>query len=303
MLQPLDFLRDHGRAFPAWDLASAKSYTRRLTQEHYENFSVANRILLPSRLYQDYCNLYAYCRWSDDLADETGDPQLSLDLLAWWRGELHAAARGESGHPVFVALRETAQRHELPRQDFEDLLDAFVQDQTVLRYRTFDDLLAYCRGSANPVGRLVLRLNGVTDQSLLELSDFICTALQLANHWQDTHRDWLIGRCYIPEKSMASHGFSYDQLAADMRAGTASERYRRTLAALVGCTDELFRAGLPLANRLGGRLGFEIELFARAGMRVLEMIRELDYDTVQARPTMSRADQVRLGLGIALNRL
>ena len=302
VLEPLEFLQAHGRDFPAWDLAESLRYTRSLTRAHYENFSVASR-LVPKRLRQDYCNVYAYCRWADDLGDETGDPQLSLDLLQWWRAQLDAMERGEAHHPVFVGLKETAERHDLPRQDFEDLLRAFEQDQNKLRYASYDELLEYCRYSANPVGRLVLRLNGYRDPELFGLSDSICTALQLANHWQDVARDWDIGRVYMPEDVMAAHGTGREGLAEDMARGHASPQYRETVRDLTDRADRLFTAGLPLADRLSGRLGVEIELFAKAGMAVLDKIRSLGFDTISQRPTMTGRDHAALLAQVLVRRL
>lgn len=301
-MKPLEFLAKHGRQFPAWSPVAARNYARQLTRDHYENFTVAS-VLLPRRLRQDYCNVYAFCRWSDDLADETGDTSRSIELLDWWREGLRAMFRGNSSHPVFVALSETVERHSLPASDFEALLDAFVQDQTALRYRTFEDLLGYCRLSANPVGRIVLRLNGCRDERLFALSDSVCTALQLANHWQDVRRDWDINRVYIPDEVMRSHTYSVEALALDIGRGSASARYRHVIGDLVERTRVLFEAGLPLADHSAGRLGIEIELFARGGMTVLEKIRAQDYDTIAHRPVVSKAERALLLLRVVARRL
>lgn len=302
VLEPVEFLRAHGRRFPAWGLEESLRYTRSLTREHYENFSVAS-LLVPKRLRQDYCNVYAYCRWADDLGDETGDPELSLDLLRWWREQLAAMERGEAYHPVFVGLKETAARHVLPRQDFEDLVRAFEQDQSKRDYASYDDLLEYCRYSANPVGRLVLRINGYRDPDLFELSDAICTALQLANHWQDVARDWRIGRVYVPEDVMRANGSGRDALAADMARGAASPEFRETVRDLTERAHGLFVAGLPLADRLSGRLGVEIEMFARAGIAVLAKIRLAGFDTISKRPVMTASDHAALLARVLARRL
>ncbi len=267
---------------------------------HYENFAVAS-LLVPRRLRQDYCNVYAYCRWADDLGDETGDPEMSIELLEWWRNELLAMDRRGPCHPVFVALKDTANRHGLPRRDFEDLLRAFVQDQIKQSYSSYDELLEYCRYSANPVGRLVLRLNHCQDEVLLDLSDATCTALQLANHWQDVGRDWRIGRVYMPDDVMQLHGYSRELLAADVASGTASMQYRETLRDLVRRTAELFDAGFPLADKLTGRLSVEIELFSMAGLAVLQKIRAQGWDTIADRPTVSKLDHATM-LARALGR-
>ena len=301
-MNPLEFLAQHGQQFPAWSPDASRGYARHLTRDHYENFTVASG-LLPRHLRQDYCNVYAFCRWSDDLADETGDTSRSIELLDWWREGLRAMFRGRSSHPVFVALSETVERHSLPASDFEALLDAFVQDQEVLRYRTFEDLLGYCRLSANPVGRIVLRLNGRQDEHLFSLSDSVCTALQLANHWQDVRRDWAINRVYIPDEVMRSHTYSVEALALDIGRGSASARYRQLISDLVDRTRALFDAGLPLADQLAGRLGVAIELFARGGMAVLEKIRAQDYDTIAHRPVVSKAERGLLLLRVLAHRL
>lgn len=301
-LEPVEFLRAHGRKFPAWGLEESLRYTRSLTREHYENFSVAS-LLVPKRLRQDYCNVYAYCRWADDLGDETGDPKLSLDLLRWWRKQLAAMERGAAYHPVFVSLKETAARHGLPRQDFEDLVRAFEQDQSKRDYAVYDDLLEYCRYSANPVGRLVLRINGYRDPDLFRLSDAICTALQLANHWQDVARDWRIGRVYVPEDVMRAHGTGRDALAADMAQGAASPEFRETIRDLTERAHDLFVAGLPLADRLSGRLSVEIEMFARAGIAVLAKIRSSGFDTISKRPVVTAADHAALLARVLARRL
>src|SRR5882724_1040171 len=170
-------------------LVEAQEYCSRLARTHYENFSVASWFL-PARLRQHFYNVYAYCRISDDLGDEVGDPQASLQLLDQWEAELNACYQGNPRHPVFVALRETITALDIPREPFANLLKAFRQDQTVTCYQTFDDLLGYCLNSANPVGHLVLYLCGYRDAERLKLSDFTCTALQLANFWQDVSTDY-----------------------------------------------------------------------------------------------------------------
>src|SRR4051812_36722771 len=156
-LQPKDYVRQVDLSLAAYSDSEALAYTHWLATHHYENFQVVS-FLLPKRLHQDFYNVYAFCRWADDLGDEIGDRQESLRLLAWWRGELQAMYAGRASHPVFVALQATAAEHRLPIELFDDLIQAFEQDQTVTRYRTFEELFEYCRYSANPVGRLVLGL-------------------------------------------------------------------------------------------------------------------------------------------------
>src|SRR5882724_13217230 len=188
-------------------------YTRWLATRHYENFHVVS-FLLPRRLHQDFYNVYAYCRWADDLADEMGDPAESMRLLAWWREGLQGMYAGTATHPVFVALRGTVERYSIPQQPFADLICAFEQDQTVTRYHDWDELFGYCRNSANPVGRLVLYLCGYADAERQRLSDATCTALQLANFWQDVMVDLEKDRVYIPLEVMRRHGYTVEDLFA-----------------------------------------------------------------------------------------
>src|SRR6202051_3960222 len=193
-------------------LEDACSYCERLARTHYENFSVATWFL-PTRLRQHFFNVYAYCRISDDLGDETGDRAASLLLLDEWEAELNACYESAPRHPVFVALAGTVREFDIPKQTFADLLTAFRQDQTVTRYETFDDLLGYCRYSANPVGRLVLYLGGYRDAERQQLSYFTCTALQLANFWQDVSTDYEKGRIYLPLEDLRKFNVSQREIA------------------------------------------------------------------------------------------
>ncbi|HLK47190.1 MAG TPA: squalene/phytoene synthase family protein, partial [Bryobacteraceae bacterium] len=188
LLAPKDYVQSPETVGITYTKESAEEYTRWLATHHYENFHVVS-FLLPKRLHQDFYNVYSFCRWADDLGDEIGDQAESLRLLAWWRGELEAMYAGEVRHPVFVALLDTARKHDLPKPLFSDLISAFEQDQTVLRYANWDEVFGYCRYSANPVGRLVLRLCGYADDERDRMSDATCTALQLANFWQDVTVD------------------------------------------------------------------------------------------------------------------
>src|ERR1700751_2750648 len=192
---------------------SAQQYTRWLATHHYENFNVASW-LLPKELHQHFYNLYAYCRWADDLGDEVPDTQRALELLDWWEDELNACYEGQPSHAVFVALRETIVAKNIPKQPFADLLKAFRQDQTVKRYPAWESVLDYCVYSANPVGRLVLYLCGYPDEPRQRLSDATCTALQLANFWQDVSRDLEKGRIYIPLDAAARHGVTEDDIVS-----------------------------------------------------------------------------------------
>lgn len=274
----------------AWSTDEALSYTRWLATHHYENFHVVS-FLLPRHLHQDFYNVYAFCRWSDDLGDETGCPEQSLRLLAWWRGLLHAMyAGGAPAHPVFVALRQTVERHELPRDPFDDLITAFEQDQRVTRYAGWAELLGYCACSANPVGRLVLYLGGYRDEQRQRLSDATCTALQLANFWQDVTIDLAKGRIYLPQDLLARHGYSEQELFA--RRFTPA--FRAAMEEAVNYTQELFEQGLPLARLLDRRLALDIDLFSRGGLRVLDKIRAQGYDVLKARPVISKLERVSL---------
>ncbi|HEY3444304.1 MAG TPA: squalene synthase HpnC [Paludibaculum sp.] len=274
----------------AWSLDQALSYTHWLATHHYENFHVVS-VLLPKRLHQDFYSVYAFCRWSDDLGDEIGDTNESLRLLQWWRGELHALYRWEKpSHPVFVALRETIQRHELPMAPFDDLITAFVQDQTVTRYADWDGVLGYCVNSANPVGRLVLMLGGYRDEERFRLSDATCTALQLANFWQDVTVDLRKDRVYLPLHLFARHGYTVEELFA-LRYTPA---FRAVMVDAVDYAQRLFEEGLPLVGLLDRRLGLDIDLFSRGGMKVLDKIRAQDYDVLQSRPAVTKAERVRL---------
>lgn len=291
-LQPQDFVKSPEALARTYTEKDALEYTRWLATHHYENFHVVS-VLLPRRLHQDFYNVYAFCRWADDLGDEIGDTAESLRLLEWWRGELDAMYEGRAGHPVFVALQGTAARHDLPKEPFADLIRAFVQDQTVVRYRSYDELFAYCRWSANPVGRLVLYLCGYRDARRQELSDATCTALQLANFWQDVARDLEKGRVYLPLEAMERHGYSVEQL----EAGKENEAFRAVLREAVDVARQLFLKGLPLARHVNRRLAIDLELFSRGGMRVLEKIERQNYNVLARRPYVSKAERIRLLFG------
>ncbi|MBZ5592939.1 MAG: squalene synthase HpnC [Acidobacteriia bacterium] len=282
-------------------LPEALSYTRWLATRHYENFHVVSW-LLPKRLHQDFYNVYSYCRWADDLGDELGDTAESLRLLAWWREGLQAMYGGRATHPVFVALQGTVQRYSIPQQPFDDLIGAFVQDQTVTRYRNWEELFGYCRGSANPVGRLVLYLCGYSDAERQRLSDATCTALQLANFWQDVTVDWEKDRVYMPLDVLERNGSSVEDIAA-RRAGPG---FRAAMRDVVQRARELFLEGLPLVGMVDRRLAVDIELFSRGGMRVLEKIEAQNYDVLARRPSISKTERVWLLLGtlarVALSR-
>jgi squalene synthase HpnC len=291
-LPPVDFVKSQDALRKAYTPEEARAYTRWLATHHYENFHVVS-FLLPKRLHQDFYNVYGYCRWADDLADEIGNTAESLRLLAWWRAELDAMYAGRATHPVFVALMPTVRTFGIPREPFADLIQAFVQDQTVTRYPTWDDLFAYCRYSANPVGRLVLYLGGYSDPERQRLSDATCTALQLANFWQDVTVDLLKDRVYIPLDVMARHGYT----VTDLYARRFTPGCREVMREIVDRARELFERGLPLARKVDRRLALDIDLFSRGGMRVLDKIKDQDYNVLAARPAISKPERVRLLLG------
>ena len=206
-LGPSEFVRNQEAMSRVWTHSESEAYTKRVATGHYENFHVVS-FLLPKHLHQDFYNVYAYCRWADDLGDEIGDPAESLRLLQWWSGELDRMYAGEAAHPVFVALRGTVAKYGIPKQPFADLVSAFVQDQTVTRYQDWDGVLDYCVRSANPVGRLVLYLCGYSDPERQRLSDATCTGLQLANFWQDVTVDQCKDRVYLPLDLLARHNYT-----------------------------------------------------------------------------------------------
>jgi squalene synthase HpnC len=272
----------------------AEQYTRWLATHHYENFNVVSW-LLPKELHQHFYNIYAYCRWADDLGDEIANPQRAIELLDWWERELDACYQGSPSHPVFVALRETILAKDIPREPFADLLKAFRQDQTVKRYPTWDDVLDYCLHSANPVGRLVLYLCGYRDSERQRLSDATCTALQLANFWQDVSRDLEKGRIYIPLDIAAELGVG----ESDIVERRFDERYAGLMKDLIARTRQLFEAGRPLSKMVDARLSVDLEMFSRGGLAVLDAMENVGYDTLHRRPSIGKGKQIRL-LGRAL---
>jgi len=291
-LAPRDFVRSPAALAARYTTTEAEAYTRWLATNHYENFQVVS-FLLPKRLHQDFYNVYAYCRWADDLGDEMGSQAESLHLLAWWREQLEAMYAGDATHPVFVALRGTVARHSIPPEPFANLIRAFEQDQTVTRYAAWEDVYAYCRYSANPVGRLVLYLCGYSDTERQKLSDATCTALQLANFWQDVTVDLEKDRVYIPLEVLTRHGYALEELYA--RRWTPA--FREVMREIVARTRDLFVEGLPLSSMVDRRLALDIDLFSRGGLRVLDKIAEQDYDVLSRRPAITKAERVWLLFG------
>jgi squalene synthase HpnC len=275
-------------------LEEARAYCQRLAETHYENFHVATWFL-PKALRPHFHAIYAYCRISDDLGDEVGSAAEALALLDLWGEELDACYAGQARHPVFVALAETIRECSIPKEPFADLLTAFRRDQTVTRYATMEDVLQYCRYSANPVGRLVLYACGEANHNQEEkfrLSDATCSALQLANFWQDVREDWARGRVYLPQKDMEFFRVS-DTIIAE---GIATPEFRALMHCEVNYARDLFEQGLPLIGMVHRDLALDLDLFSRGGLEILRAIEQRDYDVLSARPAISKATKASLAL-------
>ena len=302
----------------------AVDYSKELAKTHYENFTVVSWFL-PKRLRDDFRHVYSFCRWADDLGDETGDPKRSIELLAWWRRELDLCYEGSPRHPVFVALWPTIQEHDIPVKPFDDLIDAFVQDQTVTRYETWDQVLDYCTRSADPVGRLVLYLCGYRDEARQHYSDATCTALQLANFWQDVRRDVLErDRVYVPSEVASRHGLDietmvraikYDVKPGEKATCAACEKvptaaihailpaYRATIQELCERTWPLFEKGRQLWPLVARDVRLDIQLFSLGGESILKLIRKQDYDTLRTRPKLGKVAKIGLMMRALMGKL
>jgi squalene synthase HpnC len=274
---------------PSPTLKSAYAHCTRLARGHYENFPVASP-LVPRPLRPHVCAVYAFARRADDFADEGRFAGRRLARLAAWERRLDAAARGQARGPVFTALAHTMQVFDLPAEPFRHLLSAFRQDVVTRRYRTHKALLDYCRRSADPVGRLVLMLFGHREERLFAWSDAICTALQLTNFWQDVAVDAAKGRVYLPVEDLTRFEVTEDEV----RAGRMSDRFARLMAFEVGRTRELFHAGAPLCEHLGGRLGVELKAVWLGGVGMLDAIERAGYDVFARRPVHGPVARARL---------
>jgi squalene synthase HpnC len=277
-------------------LAQAQAYCRTLTYAHYENFTVAS-LLLPRRLVKHFHAVYAYCRWADDLADETGGGHRALGLLRWWREQFLDCYAGRASHPVMVALGATVRRFAIPPEPFLDLLYAFEQDQLVKRYQTYEQLLGYCRYSANPVGHLVLYLCECYNDVNAHFADSICTALQLANFWQDVARDYDIGRVYLPAEERERFGYTSAMLAARQ----FTPEFAALLRSLVERTRVLLQQGLPLVERVPAGVQLDIDLFIRGGLATLRKIERQGYNVWHRRPSLAKWEKAVL-VGRAVGR-
>jgi squalene synthase HpnC len=269
----------------------ARAWCKHLAETHYENFHVATWFL-PERLRPHFHALYAYCRVSDDLGDEVGNTAQSLALLDLWGRELDACYEGRARHPVFVALSETIRACSIPKAPFADLLTAFRQDQLVTRYATMQEVLRYCQCSANPVGRLVLYTCGYADEERFRLSDATCSALQLANFWQDVRVDWAKNRLYLPQEDMRRFGVT----DATIESGVATAEFRELLKYEVQYARQLFQQGFPLIGMVSRDLAVDLDLFSRGGLEILKAIERQHCDVLSARPSISKSTKLQLAL-------
>jgi len=282
------------------DLAAAYASCARDARTHYENFPVASR-LVPQRMRHHVAAVYAFARAADDFADEGTRPVDERHrLLDGWLCRLRETVAASPSTPtrpigegepantieIFFALGATIREKQLPSGLFEDLLSAFRQDVTVTRYESWVDVMDYCRRSANPVGRLVLRIADYRDAKLDGWSDAICTALQLTNFWQDLKIDFDRGRIYIPEYEMRAHGASSSDLADSMM----TPAWTRAVAAAVSRTRALFNEGLPLCDAVRGRLKYELRATWLGGTRILDRLERSEYDMIHLRPSLGAAD-------------
>ncbi len=276
-------------------LDQARAWCRRLAETHYENFHVATWFL-PKALRPHFHSIYAYCRVSDDLGDEVGSTAQALALLDLWGRELDACYEGRARHPVFVALGETIRSCSIPKEPFADLLTAFRQDQLVTRYASMSEVLDYCRYSANPVGRLVLYACGEvspeTKDAKFCLSDATCSALQLANFWQDVRVDFAKGRVYLPQDEMLRFGVGDETIGN----GIATAEFRALLRYEVDYARLLFEKGLPLIGMVNRDLALDLDLFSRGGLEILRAIERRDYDVLSARPAIAKRTKLSLAI-------
>ena len=285
----------HGAHITAheWSVDSAYRFCARLARSHYENFPVGS-FLVSRPLRKHFYSIYAFARTADDFADEGISESITaqerLAMIDEWRAMLRESFAGRAAHPIFIALASTQKQFDLPVSLFEDLLSAFSQDVTTRRYEAFDDLLDYCRRSANPVGRLILMLFGYREEKFFRWSDDICTALQLTNHWQDVAVDLEKDRLYIPLEDIERFNLSVE----DIKRGEATDSFRKLMQVELERTREMFARGKPLCRAVSGRLAFELRAIWTAGMRIGEKIKENDYDVFTRRPVVTSIDKIRI---------
>ncbi len=294
---PVAYLEPEARP----SLAEARAWCKDLAESHYENFHVAT-FFLPAKLRPHFHAVYAYCRVSDDLGDEVADRETALRLLNAWGEMLDECydAPQLSKHPVFVALRESIVACDLPREPFANLLRAFRADQTKTRFASLAEDVEYSQDSANPVGQLVLFVCGYRDPAMHALSDKTCTALQLANFWQDVGEDLHErDRIYLPQDRMAKYGVT----EADLRAGKVDGNYCRIVRELCEETRALLLEGAPLIDMVDAELSDTLRLFTQGGLAILDAIHAIHYDTLNKRPEVSKGAKMRLLAGVALGKM
>lgn len=272
-----------------YTLSEAFEYCAQITKNHYENFPVAS-LAIPKKLRPYICAVYAFARAADDFADEKEFEGERMEKLNEWEKQLRST---KPFHPVFIALSETISKFELPTSLFHDLINAFKMDVEINRYQTFSEVINYCRYSANPVGRIILHIMGYPAPKFMEYSDAICTALQLANFWQDVAVDLLKNRIYIPQEDFTR--FRYSE--SDLFEKTYNEDFGRLMAFQVERTEELFEQGKPLLNKAPGRFGFELRLTWLGGMTILKKIRHLKGNIFKERPVLKKWDAPGIILG------
>jgi squalene synthase HpnC len=271
------------------DVAGAYKFCSDLANRHYENFPVAS-LLMPKKLRRHVAALYAFARIADDFSDEPEYEGVRRERLLDWRRQLGDIGAKPPSHPAFLALGATLKELDLPKQPFDDLLSAFLQDTEKSRYATFDEVADYCRRSANPVGRIVLMIHGYRDEELFRYSDAICTALQLANFWQDVSVDLKKDRIYIPEEDFKAHEYS----EADLRMGVCNERFKNLMKFEVARARSLFEQGRPLLSRLSFPLSLEIRMTWLGGKEILKKIHRLDFDVIRTRPALKKREWIPL---------
>lgn len=274
-------------------LDQAYQYCKEVTLNHYENFPVAS-VLLPKKIRRHIYPIYAFARHADDLADEAADKIALLE----WRGLLHQSSQEKIAHPVFLALSDTIQKFNLPISLFDDLISAFLQDLKKNRYESLAELLAYCRNSANPVGRIILFLFGYRDEQLFQYSDHICSALQLTNFWQDIQLDLKKDRIYIPQDILQQYGLNEYVLFKK----PYDDKIKAVLKTLTQVTRELFLQGIPLLTHLRGRLKWELKFTILGGLKILKKIEQIDYNILETRPVLGKSDWLKIGLNSIIKR-
>jgi len=279
-------------------LPEAQAYTWKLATSHYENFPVISWAV-PKPLRQHFANVYAFCRWADDLGDEIESTEESLLLLDWWQRELENCYRGNAQHPVYIALQSTIEQFAIPVDHFAALISAFKQDQTVKQYETYPQLLNYCDRSANPVGHIILYLCDRFSEENRQYSDSICTGLQLTNFWQDVGRDYQIGRVYLPQEDLFRFGVT-DPIIQSRQSGP---EFRELMQFEVERARKLLLSGKPLVAAMPGLMKIDIDLFIRGGLLVLDAIRRINYDVWQQRPVVKKSQMMCASLKSLVNLL